>query len=247
MSTSGTVPRIVSIVPSLTEAVAATIPGALVGATDWCTHPADLEVARVRGTKNPDVDLIVSLRPDLVVANAEENRDVDLARLRDAGLAVHVMYPTTVPEALDALGEMLAACGAAETPRWLADARSEWEAPAPQPWARAVVPIWRRPWMALGRDTFAGDVLARCGIANALADASEHYPKIDVAAMLARQPDLIVLPDEPYAFSAEDGPEAFDGVPCACISGRDLTWYGPSLVGARERLTRAFAQALSAD
>ena len=71
--------RVVSLVPSLTESVAVTAPGLLVGATDWCSHPAGLDVARVRGTKNPDVEAVVALRPDLVLANAEENREVDLA------------------------------------------------------------------------------------------------------------------------------------------------------------------------
>ena len=231
--------RIVSLVPSLTEAVAATLPGRLVGATDYCTHPADLDVVRIRGTKNPDIERIVSLQPDLVVANAEENKAGDLQSLRQAGLTVHVMYPTTVPEALDALGEMLRACGCDDDPDWLLRAREEWQQPAPQTIARAVIPIWRRPWMVLGRDTFAGDVLTRCGIANAFAHSDDHYPKVCVEEITATSPELLVLPDEPYAFSDDDGPEAFPGIPHACVSGRDLTWYGPSLVGARERLTSA--------
>src|SRR3984885_16219277 len=77
--------RVVSLVPSLTESVAVTRPGALVGATQWCTHPADLDVPRVRGTKNPDIAAIVGLRPDLVLANQEENRKLDVERLRTAG------------------------------------------------------------------------------------------------------------------------------------------------------------------
>ncbi|NDZ97926.1 cobalamin-binding protein, partial [Streptomyces sp. SID10116] len=64
--------RVVSLVPSLTEAVAVTVPDVLVGATDWCTHPAGLDVTRVGGTKNPDVPRIAALAPDLVVANEEE-------------------------------------------------------------------------------------------------------------------------------------------------------------------------------
>ena len=83
----GRVTRVVSLVPSLTEAIAASAPGRLVGATDWCTHPADLDVARVRGTKNPDLAAIRALAPDLVVANMEENRELDVRRLRDAGVA----------------------------------------------------------------------------------------------------------------------------------------------------------------
>lgn len=80
----------VSLVPSLTEAVATTRPELLVGATDWCTHPVDLDVTRVRGTKNPNRGTIASLEPDLVLANKEENRELDVRRLRDAGIAVWV-------------------------------------------------------------------------------------------------------------------------------------------------------------
>jgi hypothetical protein len=93
------------------------------------------------------------------------------------------------------------------------------------------VPIWRRPWMALGRDTFAGDVLSRLGVDNALAGSADRYPRVDLAGLPPH--DLVVLPDEPYAFSAADGPEAFPDVPAALVSGRHLTWYGPSLVEAR--------------
>ncbi len=77
--------RVVSLVPSLTESVAITRPGALAGATDWCTHPTGLAVDRVRGTKNPDIARIVGLAPDLAIANKEENRQIDVRRLRDAG------------------------------------------------------------------------------------------------------------------------------------------------------------------
>ncbi|MDX6313241.1 MAG: hypothetical protein QOF44_2705, partial [Streptomyces sp.] len=90
MNDRPTVRRVVSLVPSLTEAVAATAPGLLVGATDWCTHPAGLGVQRIRGTKNPDLPAIIALAPDLVIANEEENREPDLAALRDAGLTVLV-------------------------------------------------------------------------------------------------------------------------------------------------------------
>jgi ABC-type Fe3+-hydroxamate transport system substrate-binding protein len=224
------VERVVSLVPSLTEAVAVTAPGLLVGATDWCTHPGDLEVTRLRGTKNPDVDAVVALRPDLVLANAEENREPDLAALRAAGVAVWVTAPQTLPEALASLTRALAACRL-DQPSWLDDAQRAWSASHEGPRRRAVVPVWRRPWMALGRDTFAGDVLARLGVDNVLAGSPERYPRFDPSALPPH--DLVILPDEPYAFSPADGPEAFPGVPAACVSGRHLTWYGPSLVEAR--------------
>lgn len=241
----GPVRRVVSLVPSLTEAVAATAPGLLVGATDWCTHPADLDVARIGGTKNPDIDGIVALRPDLVVANAEENRAPDLDALRRAGVAVHVTDIRTLDTAFSSLRRMLAACGLA-APAWLTDAEAAWAAvprPAPLDRAhrrRAVVPIWRRPWMAVGRDTFTGAVLAALGVDNALAHDPERYPRVDPAALPPH--DLVVLPDEPYAFTAGDGPEAF-AAPCVLVSGRLLTWYGPSLGEAARVLPAALAAA----
>ncbi|MEU9333570.1 helical backbone metal receptor [Streptomyces sp. NPDC048290] len=237
--------RVVSLVPSLTEAVAVTLPGVLVGATDWCARPADLTVTRVRGTKNPDVARIAALAPDLVVANEEENRAPDLDALRGAGIEVLVTRVRTVPQAFTELDRVLTACGARSRPRWLDEAETVWAAlPAPERRSTAVVPVWRRPWMVLGRDTFAGDVLARLGVDNLYADHPERYPRIPLPALLAARPDLVALPDEPYRFTGEDGPEAFPGVPCALLDGRQLTWYGPSLSEAPRRLGAALAAAL---
>ncbi|MFF7260149.1 helical backbone metal receptor [Streptomyces sp. NPDC008159] len=236
--------RVVSLVPSLTEAVAATLPGALVGATDWCDHPADLDVVRIGGTKNPSVDTIVQLAPDLVVANEEENRAVDLTALREAGVEVLVTEVRGVPEAFTELDRVLRACGALSRPGWLDEAESAW-ARLPDPGRRttAVVPIWRRPWMVLGRDTFAGDVLARLGVDNLYGGHAERYPKVSVEELRAAAPEVVILPDEPYRFTADDGPEAFPGLPCALLSGRHLTWYGPSLAEAPRVLGEALRAA----
>ncbi|MEU1303459.1 helical backbone metal receptor [Streptomyces shenzhenensis] len=232
--------RVVSLVPSLTEAVAATVPGALAGATDWCTHPADLPVTRVGGTKNPRVDRIVALAPDLVIANEEENRAPDLDTLRAAGLTVLVTEVRSVPQAFRELARVLTACGATARPRWLDEAEDAWSAPpVPALRAKAVVPVWRRPWMVLGRDTFAGDVLARLGVDNIHAGHADRYPRIPLDELRAAAPGLVVLPDEPYRFTADDGPEAFPGLPCALVSGRHLTWYGPSLAEAPRVLSAA--------
>ena len=231
--------RVVSIVPSLTEAVAETARGLLVGATDWCTHPADLDVARVKGTKNPDVAAILDLAPDLVIANQEENRLPDLDALRAAGVAVYVTDIRTVDDAFTSLARMLAACGL-DRPAWLDDAQGAWAAlPEPARRRRAVVPIWRKPWMAVGRDTFTGAVLERLGIDNVLAGHEERYPRFDPAAL--PEHDLVVLPDEPYLFTADDGPEAFPDVPAVLVSGRLLTWYGPSLAAAARELPPLFS------
>ena len=241
VATPERVRRVVSIVPSLTEAVAESDRALLVGATDWCTHPSDLSVARVRGTKNPDVAAIVALAPDLVVANQEENRRADLDALRDAGVPVYVTDIRTLDGAFASLARMLAACGLGR-PAWLTEAEAAWAAlPEPAVRRRAVVPIWRRPWMAVGRDTFTGALLARLGVDNVLDHDEERYPRIDPAALPPH--DLVVLPDEPYAFTADDGPEAF-AAPSVLVSGRLLTWYGPSLGEAARTLPAALRRSI---
>ena len=235
---------VVSLVPSLTEAIEVTAPGLVVGATDWCTHPPGLEVTRIGGTKNPRIDDVVGLAADIVIANDEENREPDIEELAQRGQSVWVTAPRTLPDALTSLDRMLRlACGL-DRPAWLDAATRSWATPHTGQRMRAVVPIWRRPWMVLGSDTFAGDVLARLGVDNAMADAAERYPKVTLEQIRDRAPDLIVLPDEPYAFGWDDGPEAFAdwGVPVACVSGRHLTWYGPSLVEARDVLSRELAR-----
>ncbi|REK87484.1 cobalamin-binding protein [Streptomyces inhibens] len=236
--------RVVSLVPSLTEAVAVCAPELLVGATDWCSHPAGLEVPRIGGTKNPGTGKIAALAPDLVIANEEENRPQDLAALRAAGLDVMVTEVRTLDQAVSELARVLVrGCGLAR-PDWLDAAETAWrELPVPAAERAAVVPIWRRPWMVLGRDTFAGDLLARLGVRNVYAGHADRYPRIPLDELRACPADLVVLPDEPYRFGADDGPEAFPSLPAALVSGRYLTWYGPSLVRAPGVLSQALAGA----
>ncbi len=236
--------RVVSLVPSLTEALATTVPDRLVGATDWCTHPAGLDVARVRGTKNPDHPAIAALHPDLVVVNQEENRRIDVGRLRSAGIPVWVTVVESVDQALGALRRLLVDVLGADEPEWLAEAAAEWGRPPDLPPVRAVVPIWRDPWMMVGGRTFSGDVVVRLGLAHVLAGGPDRYPKVDLANLADLQPELVLLPDEPYPFAPDDGPEAFPDLPCALVSGRDLTWYGPSMATARAALTARIQAAL---
>ncbi|GAA0419847.1 helical backbone metal receptor [Streptomyces luteireticuli] len=233
MTSRRTVRRVVSLVPSLTEAVAATAPELLVGATDWCEHPPGLDVVRIGGTKNPDVRRIAALAPDVVLANEEENRAPDLDALRAAGLDVLVTEVRTLEQGFAELARALTEGCGLPSPGWLADARDAWrDVPALRPEVRAVVPVWRRPWMVLGRDTFAGDLLARLGVRHAYEGHAERYPRVPLDELTSCGADLVVLPDEPYRFARDDGPEAFPSLPAALVSGRHLTWYGPSLVGA---------------
>ena len=237
--------RVVSLVPSLTETVAVTAPGLVAGATDWCTHPAGLDVPRIRGTKNPDLGAVIALGPDVVLANEEENRAADLAALRAAGLPVWVTVIRTLDEALASLRRLLTVACRLPAPAWLDEAEQAWDAHPADATARrqAVIPIWRRPWIVLGRDTFAGDVLARLGVGNLYAGDAQRYPKVALDDLQAARPDLVVLPDEPYRFTARDGPECFPGVPAALVSGRHLTWYGPSLAEAPQILTAQLSAA----
>lgn len=230
------------MVPSLTEAVATTARDLLVGVTDWCTHPHDLDLPRVGGSKYPDLDKVLGCRPDLVLANAEENRKEDVDALRQRGIAVWVTYPRSLDAAFTTLDNLFQALGVVR-PAWLDAAVSTWSPSSAGPVRRAVVPVWRKPWVVLGRSTFAGDLLRRLGVDNIFVDAAERYPRPTVEQILVRRPELIVLPDEPYRFTAQDGPEAFPGIPSALVSGRYLSWYGPSLVEARAVLERQLAAA----
>jgi ABC-type Fe3+-hydroxamate transport system substrate-binding protein len=233
--------RVVSLVPSLTEAIEATVPGVLAGVTDYCTHPPTLTLRRVGGSKYPDLDRVLALRPDLVVANAEENRPADVERLRANGIPVWVTEaPATVPHALASLRRLLTQAFDVREPDWLVRAEELWRAKRPVH-ARAVVPVWRKPWVILGRDTFGGDVLQRLGVSIVYQDYRDRYPRPALAELRSwfadGAADLLVLPDEPYEFTDEDGPEAFPGVRYVLVSGRHLTWYGPSLVDAHAELS----------
>jgi ABC-type Fe3+-hydroxamate transport system substrate-binding protein len=236
----GPAARVVSLVPSLTEAVEVSAPGRLAGATDYCTHPSTLDVPRVGGSKYPKLDRVLELAPDLVLANSEENRPEDVERLRANGIPVWVMAAAaSVPAALGSLRRILTQAYELDEPEWLVAAEEAWREVRPVRF-HAVVPVWRKPWIVLGRDTFAGDVLRRVGVANVYASSEERYPRPDVEelrAHLSADADLLVLPDEPYLFTADDGPDHFPDARYVLVSGRHLTWYGPSLVEAHAALT----------
>ena len=228
--------RVVSLVPSLTEAVAATAAGLLVGATDWCTHPTDLDVARVRGTKNPDLAAVRALSPDLVVTNKEENRELDVRRLRESGVAVWVTDIETVPQALTSMRRLLTGPLALDAPPWLDEADELWGGPPPPVRDRVAVPIWRDPWMVVGPRTYTTDLLRRMGHDNPFAHGTARYPAVEITQVDADGVDEVWLPDEPYVFTAQDGPEAFTRTPTRLVSGRLLTWYGPAMVQAPREL-----------
>ena len=83
---------------------------------------------------------------------------------------------------------------------WLADAERAWRQPVPGPRLRAVIPVWRDPWMVVGPGTFTGDVAARLGLDNVYGGGTGRYPRVTLDDVAARRPDIVVLPDEPYGF-----------------------------------------------
>jgi ABC-type Fe3+-hydroxamate transport system substrate-binding protein len=236
---TGPARRVVSLVPSLTEALASVSREDLLGATDWCTRPSDLDVARVRGTKNPDLAAVIGLTPDLVVANMEENRELDVRRLREAGVPVWVTRTETVPQAVASIERLFDEALHWPRPPWLAHARELWVGDVPPVTARVAIAVWRDPWMVVGRSTFTGDLARRVGWDNVFGGHDERYPHVTLEEIDGAGADVVLLPDEPYVFTAEDGPEAFRRTPTRLVPGRLLTWYGPSLVSARDTLTSA--------
>ena len=233
--------RVVSLVPSLTEALAVSCPDVLVGATDWCTHPPGLDVLRVRGTKNPNRQAVLDLKPDLVVANKEENRELDVRRLRQSGVPVWVTVIETVPQAIGSLERLFTAALGRDVPQWLMAARELWTGPVPDAVADVAIAIWRDPWMVVGSSTFTGDLVRRLGLRNVFADHTDRYPTVALDLLDRTEVDTVLLPDEPYVFTADDGPEAFRRTTTTLVSGRLLTWYGPSLVEAHRELSRLVA------
>jgi ABC-type Fe3+-hydroxamate transport system substrate-binding protein len=234
--------RIVSLVPSISETLWwFHLADRVVGVTDWCVAPPNAfdHAVRIRGTKNPDVAAVVDLRPDLVVANREENRELDVRRLREAGVAVYVTAPDRVVEAAASLEGLGEAVGAAAAGRGLAQTieRALARLPRDQPTLQAFCPIWRDPWLAVGTGTYAGDLLAQAGFA--VVPQEPRYPEVALHDVAALDPDVVLLPDEPYAFGEEDrAPFRPWRARVRRIDGTALTWWGPRTPHALADLAR---------
>jgi ABC-type Fe3+-hydroxamate transport system substrate-binding protein len=257
--------RIVSLVPSETESVAALGGLArLVGRTEYCEEPAGAieAVPTVGGTKKIDVRAVLALHPDLVLANKEENSRRDVEALMAAGLPVHVSFPCTVEETFSYLGSLVRLLHAPESvERSVKDAAASLARDGDSDYIVPVfVPIWREPWMTFDARTYASDLLARAGGANVFAErarrfplaadldgAEPHdpgerdtrYPRISLTEVVARAPRVVLLPDEPYAFTDAHARELHEqGVDAdvVCVSGKDLFWYGTRTIGALGRL-----------
>jgi ABC-type hemin transport system substrate-binding protein len=243
--------RIVSLVPSLTEALFALGAGSqVVGRTRYCTQPprAVGRVTKVGGTKKVDAECVLGLEPDLVVAVKEENTREDIEGLKEAGVPVFVGAPETVEDALEMLRELVDLVGATED---VAEAmlgpieRVYWRLrrESGRLVRRVFAPIWKGPYMSVGSDTYVHDVLETCGGEN-VCGSFTRYPVVSLEEVEALEPEVVLLPDEPYPFSAQDLAEfyALDS-PAAredrvhLIDGKLLTWYGPRMASSLAQLS----------
>jgi ABC-type hemin transport system substrate-binding protein len=240
-------PRIVSLVPSSTETLVA-LGADVVACTRFCEQP---EIPAVGGTKNPDIDAIAALAPDVVVLDEEENRREDADALAARGIELLVTDVRSVADALDAVARLAARTSTSFEPAVLPDpvvavARR-----------RALVPIWRRPWMALGPGTYGADVLGRLGLDVVPMPGAEHPDVAPVSTAADRYPvfalddqtlapDVVVVPSEPYSFSDAHLDElrtAFAGATVRRVDGQDLLWWGVRTPAAIERLATALGRA----
>ncbi|MCC7078367.1 MAG: ABC transporter substrate-binding protein [Acidimicrobiia bacterium] len=246
--TQATLSAIVSLVPSHSETLA--VLGAdLVGVTRFCTRLPGLDadtVARVGGTKNPDVERIVGLAPDVVVMNEEENRAEDAAALRAAGLELLVTHPRTLEEGIKTirdLGEISHPAEAAQLAARLLDDLALLEA-RPDPPIPVFVPIWRHGpgrYMTVNATTYAHDVVTRAGAVNVAAGEGERFPDMTIGEAVAGGAAVALLGDEPYAFGERHTREFIDaGIQAVCCSGEDLHWYGPRSVEGLRRIRELF-------
>lgn len=258
--------RVVSLVPSDTHSVIAL--GAadrLVGRTTYCDSPEARDVATVGGTKDVDVDAVIALAPDLVIANQEENTRTALEALAGR-VPLVVSLPRRVAHGIAHLARLARILGVADREPGRSLIRRGYAlrgASALGP--SAFVPIWMDPLMTFNADTFGSDVLAQVGISNAFGDRLRlyplaadlgktaprdpagrdvRYPRVTFDEVRARSPELVVLPDEPHAFTAADEAAigaALPGVRILRVSGKDLFWYGAWTIDALDRLAAQLA------
>jgi ABC-type Fe3+-hydroxamate transport system substrate-binding protein len=224
--------RVVSLVPSVTETLSAWGHEA-VACTRFCERD---ELPHVGGTKNPDIEAIVALGPDLVVVDAEENRREDAEALTDAGIAVHVLHIRSLADVDEQMPRLAEAVGVDQPPSFTVPRE-----PVSRH-LRAVVPIWRRPWMTIGPDTYGASLLRALGVDVVPSDRGD-YPTVELDELAALAPDVLLVPDEPYAFTEQHRSELEIVAPVVFVDGKDLFWWGARTPGAIDRLSAVVAAA----
>lgn len=229
--------RIVSLVPSLTHAVATVgLKDAIVGCTPFCIAPPGLHktATMVGGTKNPELETIASLNPTHVIVNDEENKPEHISWLKERfpTLETFPKSPGDVPDMLTKMGQFLGDTYLFES--WSQNIRVEWNALIARPKRQRsyIYLIWREPYMVTGSDTYISSFLLALGLVNAC-PVAERYPTLTVGAMVTADPDMLFFSSEPYPFRYRDmarlsgeWPAKVDVPECIKIDGQLCSWYG---------------------
>jgi ABC-type Fe3+-hydroxamate transport system substrate-binding protein len=232
--------RVVSLVPSITETLFELGAGdAVVGITDFCIFPPNLTLPRLGGTKNPHVDEIRALAPDLVHMNLEEN-------LRRHGDAIETFAPVfvTEPKSVDDVALLLEQLGAIHHRRERASAligelRTE-QASLPRRSFSFACPIWKNPWMWCGGDTYVSRLVESAGGRNVLGDRM-RYPQLALEEVLALRSDIVFLPDEPYLFTPSDAETIHGSRVIGPFPGHLFTWHGSRTIEGLRYLREVLA------
>ena len=245
--------RIVSLVPSQTELLYALgLDKEVVGITKFCIHPPHWFATkqRIGGTKTVDLEKVMALQPDLVIANKEENTRKQVEALQQL-LPVYTSDINTLKDALQMIGDIGKLVGkdvastAVITNIQAAFAALEQEVPKVSPLEqrrnstlqiKAAYLIWKDPWMAAGGDTFIHDMLERCGCTNVFSNTA-RYPEITVQEMASLGCNLLLLSSEPYPFKQKHIDalqQQMPGTQILLVDGEMFSWYGSRLQYAAE-------------
>lgn len=234
--------RIVSLVPSQTELLADLgLENEVVGITKFCVHPESWfrSKARVGGTKTVHIDRVKELKPDLIIANKEENVQEQIEALR-AIAPVWVSDIHSLDQALQMITQVSTICGAKEAGAHIAaQIRTSFDELKKPNTKSAAYCIWREPWMWAGSDTFIHDIMQRCGFENVLKNMP-RYPEMDLASLQSLNPELVLLSSEPYPFRQKHIAEIHAALPDAkvlLVDGEMFSWYGSRLLKAAEYLS----------
>lgn len=232
---------IISIVPSLTELLFDLGLGERVsGRTRFCIHPKEKikEIPIIGGTKNPRLDKIREIKPDLIIANKEENRQEDVVELK-RDFDVHVTEIDNINEALFTIHDIGWKCGVEEKAKELIQniqKRME-DVPDEKPMTAAYM-IWRDPWMTVGGDTYIHSVMDHWQLENVFCDKT-RYPKTSLEELSYKKPDVILLSSEPYPFKEKHIKEVSEfckNTSIILVNGEWFSWYGSRMLKAFEKL-----------
>ncbi|RZL69628.1 MAG: cobalamin-binding protein [Pedobacter sp.] len=233
--------RIVSIVPSQTELLFDLgLDQEIIGLTKFCIHPIEKFAGRTKvgGTKKLNIDLIKDLKPDLIIGNKEENTQSDIEELSEF-FPVWMSDIFTVDDAMKTITEIGDLVDRAPEASYLNHLISagfnDLRTLALQNHINKKVAylIWRKPFMAAGKNTFIDDVLLTNGMTNVVNQA--RYPEITLEELKTLNCELILLSSEPYPFKEKHIEEIQAAIPDAkvlLVDGEMFSWYGSRLVKA---------------